>query len=171
MSREKGGGAQAAPVLCMRAGIRSPRAAAPETPRAAGTGSTGKHLRKRTLQCQFFREPVTGADCDSAGKGGCRVSQTQLIRESFPPEYPSPSGAVLRKTVVCSGVCWMLICMCVCVYSYMCTWVYMYIHLCVYMCTLVCVLGWVLLLAVVIYSTPLNFVQMPKHLNNLKIHD
>lgn len=70
-SREKGRGAQAAPVLCVRAGVRSPRAASPETPGAAGTGSMGKHVQKR-----FFREPVTGADRDSAGTGVRGVSDS-----------------------------------------------------------------------------------------------
>ena len=111
----------------------SPRAASPETPGATGTGSTGKHVQKR-----FFREPVTGEDCDSAGKGvrGVSDSADQTI---LPPEYPLPSGAALRKTVVCSGVCWTLICMCVCVFIYVYMSVHVHTSVCLHVYTCVCV--------------------------------
>lgn len=132
-SREKGRGAQAAPVLCVRAGVRSPRAASPETPGAAGTGSMGKHVQKR-----FFREPVTGADRDSAGTGVWGVSDS-ADETILPPEYPLPSGAALRKTVVCSGVCWTLICVCVCVFIYVYKGVHVHRSVCLHVYICVCV--------------------------------
>lgn len=60
---------------------------------------------------------------------------------------------------VCTCMC---VCICVCVYdcACMCT--------CVYVC--MCVLGQMLLLFAVTYCATMNFMQLLKHLNNLKVH-
>lgn len=41
-------------------------------------------------------------------------------------------------------------------------------YICVFTCAHLCVR---VVFSIVIYSAPLNFMQMPKHLNSLKIHD
>ena len=128
------------PVLSTRAGVHSPRAASPETPRAAGRDRRRNADGNGLFSARFFRGPVTAEDCDSARKGGCRVSQTRLITESFPREHLLPSGAVLRKTLVCSGVCWTLICMCMRVFM----GVHVHTSVCLHVHTCVCVLFFLL---------------------------
>lgn len=135
------GGARWSRPQCCARGLASTapgqRPQRPQGPRGRGRrrNADGNGL----FSARFFREAVTAADCDSARKGGCRVSQTQLITESFPPEHPLPSGAVLRKTPVCSGVCWTPVCLCMPVFM----GVHVHTSVSSHVYTCVCVLGWV----------------------------
>lgn len=116
-----------------------PQGSVPRDPKGLRDGIDGETLAETDSSVPILQRTCHGADCDSAGKGGCGVSQTQLIRESFPPEYPLPLGAVLRKTVVCSGVCWTLICMCMCVLIYVYMGVHVHTSVCLHVYTSVCV--------------------------------